>query len=224
MVGCRTLSLNQKGETIKRSDIEISGTADLGVGVINTLNWITYFYTSSGMQFRYGITENMEFQFKMNLYIDMPFFGLDKSSYYPGGEYYYENSFKFRTFKGNNSNLSILPYFGYTLGVDYTKLLYYGPSFGLTTGLKIIGDYKDFYYGFPIGIKYYPFIQSIYRVPIEVETGFSFGVEYNYREKLIVRNEFSLMVGFIKVTPDTFSITAAYSLSVGKRFPKKKLQ
>jgi hypothetical protein len=220
LFGCRTLSLNQKAETIKKTEIEVSGTANVGAGhSFFTPYLITYIYLSTGIQYRYGVSDNAEFQFKMDLNFNTPLYSYHKlEPYLPGGELYYENTFKLRSYKGLNSNFSFLPYFGILFGMDYAKVKYYGPSFGITTGLKLIGDYKNFYYGFPMGVKFYP-LATYYP---EIEAGFSLGGEYIYKDIFVLRNEFSLLFGIMKFEPESFTLTAAYSLAVGKRFSKKQ--
>jgi hypothetical protein len=238
LFNCRTLTLNQKADTLDKGEKEFAGTGDLGIGWALTaysmqdrvIPYLPDIILSLGFQYRYGIKENLEYQFRTDHFIYY-----QPTNYAPTTDIFFENAFKIRVHKSADTDFSLLPYFGIGSGWNPCKNVnsfsYYPPLY-LTVGIKFIGDYKNFYYGFPIGLTY-DFLNSNilygnknFYLP-DIVYGFAVGGEYIYHEKLVIRNEFAVTLDHqVLVFPGTGAalmtiITGSYSITAGKKIPGK---
>ncbi|HPP03917.1 MAG TPA: hypothetical protein PK351_03745 [Spirochaetota bacterium] len=214
ITGCsRTLFLNQKAEVLPCSQKEstFTGTLEGGFAIFFSPEPHIFesdigFNTNLGFQQRFGLPKHREYYFAISnnvtfriliipiAYIDIQF----------------DNGFKFllTSKKENNANLSLI--------VNWASGIFSSPFIGYiqTVGVKLIGDYKNFYYGIPF--KFSLICQHI--VGVEFELGLVLGGEY-VRNNFVLRNEFGISTFIIPVGAyNHIVLCIGYGISIGKRY------
>ncbi len=191
ITGCRTMMLNQNGETLNASRQESCFYAENGATV-------TQFGNSGpeialGYRHRFAITDNLEFQLRTDNYTNLVF----HSAFYISTYNYLDAGVKVSLYSSEKFNMAILPYAGIYGGVAWLSLFTNG-ILGPVTGVSLILSNEiqnqnenlktSIYYGLSFEIKedLLSLKDSCYSLSkgyitplpfIDIDAGISFGYE-----------------------------------------------
>ena len=171
--------LNQKAQTLSPKSTEISGSIEFKAKVGTLLDTKgsnpeylkskAFAELSPYLQFRLGISEWLEYQFRVghrfNLLIDIYNFDDFENAFILdfNHEFYFENYFKFGLLNTSKANIAILPQIGIYAGGEGKQRDCVAPGyFGVSMGGMILfdavvsKDYPDnrFYWGIPLRFRY----------------------------------------------------------------------
>ena len=216
LLSCRTMSLNQTAENLKKGKGESLFTPNVGIFIYNPflLPYIGDAFINLGFQQRFGLTDSIELQFKSDLILMFPL---------PEIIIFTDFGFKFNIYEKNKFNIAVIPYVGWFAGDGN------GPINGPTTGFKfIISGYNEKYKNSPYFGSIIQFKKDIlynyyHENLLDLELGLSIGFEKN--KNVITRNEFTISSNFSfnhKSHSGFIGISCAYTISVGGNYFLKK--
>ncbi|HBD93175.1 MAG: hypothetical protein A2015_01350 [Spirochaetes bacterium GWF1_31_7] len=222
LLSCRTMSLNQTAENLKKGKGESLFTPNVGgIFIYNpspySMPYIGDAFISLGYQQRFGLTDLIELQFKHDIILMFPL---------PEIISYTDFGVKFNLYEKDKFNIAIIPYSGW-FGGNGNR-----PITGPTTGFKfLVSGYNDKfknspYFGsiiqFKKDIVYFEYNQN-YEYLFDLDLGLSFGCEIN--RKVITRHEFSISSNISfnnNASLGLIGVSCAYNISVGGDYFFKK--
>ena len=250
------LNINQNAQNLAKNQAEnffvFSAPAQLGPSLQITQNvgdliseigllGISRLSLTHGFMTRYGINDYVENQSKLNnIIIFLPYSG------FGGYIITYENSFKYNIYKTESINLSFLHFIGLSFGGNMRPFDRFSMiDTSLYTGVKFIGGYKDFFYGFILSVKNnfsllifnseneYMFPELGFGISVGGEAtykkivarhGVTLGCSYYYHYKYYYEDYYKDYIKNDKIYDHYVNITLDYNFMFGWRWLKKSIK